>query len=121
MDRMDIGIDRARLQFQVRSTSFCNVAHTAYNDIPAAVWCMEGCAQCLMTVIAAIRNLDDGAVELIVESVRGEIKGSGWSVEGNHDFISVGQSRHNCNFHSLDFAILDHICPVSHVSGDFPF
>src|SRR6185436_20551886 len=64
MDRVDVGVDRARLQFQVRSTRFCNVAHSANNDIPAAVWRVERGAQRLMAGIAAIGNLDDRAIEL---------------------------------------------------------
>src|SRR5690349_10865125 len=96
----------------MRTTSLYNMAHAADNDIPATVRRVEGCTERLMAGIAAIRNLDDGAVERIVELVRGKIKGPGGSVESNHDFIGVGQSRHDPNFQSLDPAILDHISPV---------
>ena len=120
MDRMDIGVDRARLQFQVRTTSFCNVAHAADNDIPASICRVEGCAKRIVAGVAAIRNLDDGAVELVIESIGGEVKGSGRGIEGHHDFIGIDQCGHNRNFHPFDRAILDHISPVSQVSSDFP-
>src|SRR5574341_892566 len=77
MDRMDIGVDRARLQLQVRTASFGKVAHAADNDVPASIGGVEGCGQRIVAGVTTIRDLYDGAIEIVIESIGREIKGPG--------------------------------------------
>ncbi len=68
-------------------------------------------SQGVVTVFAAFRNLDDGAVELIIEIVLGQVKGSGRSIEGQDNFICIGQFGHDCDFHALYGAIGNLVSP----------
>ena len=109
MDRVDVGVDRPGLHFQVRATTLGDVAQPADNDIPTSVRRMVVCRQRVMAVLATIRDLDDGAVKVVGKCIGSKIKGPGGSVECEGDLIGILQSWHNRDFYSLDGAIRDQI------------
>ena len=72
-----------------------------------------------MAFVAATLNFDNFRIE-IDELIGGEIEGLGCSIDGDRDFILIGQSRQDGDFSFRDSAIFHQILPGRQIGSDFP-